>query len=100
MKFEVLINSVFEREAEQYRAEIPAFHQDIPVLPGVKKYGKERYGSLIISIIIVVLISVFSLRTGIFENSWLFPWTDMIKLFPEYPGEAFFGFLQAINSSV
>jgi hypothetical protein len=69
-------------------------------LPGAEERGKERYGSLIASTLIAVLISVFSLRTGMFENSWVVPWADMVSLIPEHPGEAFLGFLQAINSSM
>jgi hypothetical protein len=73
---------------EQYQSEIPLFSKEVPVLPVLKKRGKERYGSLIVSTIIVVLISMFSLRTGMFESALVIPWTDMVKLIPENPGEA------------
>jgi hypothetical protein len=46
-----------------------------------------------------VLISLFSIKTGVFESSWAIPWADRVELLPEDPGEAFLRILQDINSS-
>jgi hypothetical protein len=103
MNIESLIKSAFERDAEQYRSGIPRFSNNIPVspvFPDVGKRGKERYGSFIASLIIVVLISLFSLQTNMFDSSLVIHWADMAKLLPENPAEAFLHFLQAINSSM
>jgi hypothetical protein len=106
MKIEVIIKDAFEKDMEQYVPGIPLFPGNIPVLPCMatvvagEKRGKERYGSLIVTIIMVLLVSVFSSRTGMFESSLVIPWADIVKLIPENPAEAFLGFLQAINSSV
>jgi hypothetical protein len=85
---------------EQYQSGIPLLSEDVIVLPSKEKHGKERYGSLIVTIVMVLLVSVFSSRTNIFESSLVIHWADIVKLIPENPTEAFLGFLQAINSSV
>jgi hypothetical protein len=97
MRIETIIKDAFEKDMERYRSALPLFSGDVPVLPGRGKGGKERYGSLIVTTIMVLLVSVFSLRTGMFESSMVVPWADIVKLIPENPGAAFLGFLQAIN---
>jgi hypothetical protein len=104
MKIEAIIKDAFEKDMEQYRGGIPLFSGDVPVLPGVttvvngKKRGKERYGSLIVTTIMVLLVSVFSLRTGMFESSLVVPWADIVKLIPENPAEAFLDSLRRVHT--
>jgi hypothetical protein len=100
MDIEALIKDAFERDAEHYRAGTVSFPGDVPVLADPERRGKKWQGFLVISAVIVVLISVFSIKTGIFESSWVMPWVDMLELLPENPTESFFGILQKINSSM
>jgi hypothetical protein len=100
MKIEEIIKNTFEKDIEQYRSGIPLFSEDVYILPGKEKRRKEWYGSLIVTTIMVLLVSMFSLRTGMFKSSLVIPWADIVKLIPENPTEAFLGFLQMINSSM
>jgi hypothetical protein len=100
MNIESLIKRAFERDVEQYRTETPPFPKRAAVFQDAGKRGKEPHGFFIASLIIAVLLSVFSLRTGLFESSLVFPWDALVKRLPENPPEAFLHFLQAINSSV
>jgi hypothetical protein len=100
MDIEALIKDTFERDAEHYRAETVLFPDDVPVLKGPEKRCKKWQGSLVISVVIIVLISIFSIKTGVFESAWAIPWADRVELLPENSRETFFKFLQKINSSV
>jgi hypothetical protein len=100
LRIEVLIKDVFEKDMKRNLVKIPPFPQNIPVLSIDEKCGRKRHGFLIVAIIVSVLISLFSLQTGMFKSSLVVRWADIVKLFPENPAEAFLGFLQAINSSL
>jgi hypothetical protein len=105
MRIETIIKNTFENEIEQHLVMVPPFPKNIPVLPSDGKHKKEQFGlksagSLIAIIIVSVLISLFSLQTGVFKSSLVVPWADIVKLLPKNPAEAFLDLLQAINSSV
>jgi hypothetical protein len=100
MSIEAIIKDAFEKDMERRRAGIPPFPQHVSVPPSAGKRGGERYVFFIAAVLAVSLISLFSLQTGMFKSALVITWADIVKLFPENPAEAFFGFLQAINSSV
>ncbi|MDR1249901.1 MAG: hypothetical protein LBK63_11420 [Treponema sp.] len=100
MDIEALIKNAFERDAERCRTGTPSFSGDAPVLRGPEKRCEKWRGSLVISAVIVVLISLFSIKTGIFESSWVMPRAGMVELLSENSTEVFFGILQKINSSM
>jgi hypothetical protein len=99
MDIEALIKDAFGRDAEHYRTGTPSSSGDFPVLTGQEKHGTKWRCSLVISAVIVVLISVFSIKIGVLESPGAMPWTGMVELLPENPAEAFFKILQKINSS-
>ena len=83
MNIETVINDMFEEEIGRLKTCVPPYRGDIPVPAHKGKGLKERYGPLVLCMIMVSVISIFSLRTGMLRSPLLIEWRNITALIPE-----------------
>jgi hypothetical protein len=100
MNIEGIIRTVFEKEIGQLKIYIPPYRRDMGLPANKGKHGKERYGFLVLCMIMVLVISIFSLRTGLLRSPLLMEWKNIAALMPKIIVPLFLEFLTKMNSSV
>jgi hypothetical protein len=100
MNIETIIRNVFEKEIGQLKNRIPPYGRDIGILENKGKSWKERHGFLVLCMIMVSVISIFSLKTGLLRSPLLMELENITTLIPENFATLFFEFITEMNSSV
>jgi hypothetical protein len=100
MKIETMIKDVFKKEVEQFNARIPPYSGNVSVSDNKGKHRKERYGFWVLGMIMILVISIFSLKTGLLRSPLIMEWENLTTLIPENFADVFFEFIMALNSSV
>jgi hypothetical protein len=100
MNIETVIRNAFEKEIERLKPTAPSYNRDITIPTDKEKPGKGRYGFLVLCMIMVSMISIFSLKTGLLRSPLIAEWENITTLIPEDIITLFFEFIAEINSSV
>ena len=96
MNIERAIRTVFEKEIGQLETAVPPYRGDLRACANRGKGRKERYGSLVLCMGMVLVTAIFSLKTGMLRSPLVMEWENITALIPERFMALFFEFITEI----